>query len=89
MPQQARFVRRQLTGKFGFEQSEGANHEKFRLTYKGQYVAQTMMSRGIRDISDQILGQMARQIGVTSREFRAMLECTIDRQTYIESASQE
>lgn len=51
--------------------------------HKGSFVAQTVVSRSHTEISDEIMGNMAQQLGVTAKAFREMLDCIIDRDSYL------
>lgn len=44
----------------------------------------TKMSRGTsyKTIGDPLLGQMARQVGITKSEFLRLVDCTLDQRGY-------
>jgi hypothetical protein len=42
----------------------------------------TKTSHGGRDLDDWLLGQMAKQCGVTRNEFLDLVDCPLDQKTY-------
>lgn len=42
----------------------------------------TKTSHGNKEISDPIVGQMARQLGLTKAQFDALVQCPLDRDEY-------
>lgn len=73
-----RRVRRALLRKFGFEEIPKKRHDSYHLYYKNKRIAITYMSRGHREIHDDILKEVATQIGVTLNIFKEMIGCTVD-----------
>lgn len=83
MPYKKREVRASLLKKFGFIEDEGTKHERVVLYVEGRPVATTVFSRGHREISDDILREVADQIGVNLSALKRMIGCTIDREEYL------
>lgn len=79
-------LKAKLTSKFGFAAAGSGRgpHDKFRLYVDGRWVAQTQVPRGSKPINDKLAGMIARQVGVTSRQLRDMIGCSIGRQAYLE-----
>jgi len=86
MPLAATELRRALVGKFGFSEAGSGRgpHDKYRLEVDGQWMAHTLISGGASDLSDSILGQIARQLGVTRREVYEMVGCSMGLEAYLE-----
>ncbi len=86
MPLAARALRTALTGKFGFtcDGSGRGPHDKYKLEIDGVWVAHTQVSRGARDIDDSLVSAIGRQLGVTRRQVYDMVECRIDRPSYLD-----
>jgi hypothetical protein len=73
-----------LTNKFKFELIGGTKHERVALFIEDKQVATTGFSRGSKkDISDSLLGQMAREIFVTPGFLKKMNDCTKDYDDYV------
>ena len=85
----ARDLRQALTGKLGYQRVQGAKHEKLRLSLDGRVVAQTALSHGREPIREKLLGIIARQIGVTSRELHAIVDCSMTRDQYISHVAKD
>jgi hypothetical protein len=83
MPIKKRVVQSSLMGKFGFIEVEGSEHDAVSLFVQGKKIATTRFSRGHREISDDILGLMAKQIGVNLATFKNMIGCTVELQEYL------
>jgi hypothetical protein len=65
---------------------EGGDHEFFIYwNLKGKKtIRKTKVSRGssYRDISDDLLSKMAKQVGVTKKSFLDLIDCTLDQIGY-------
>jgi len=83
MPIEKDALRSCLMRKFGFEEVEGSKHEAVALFIEGRKIATTRFSRSHRNISDKILGLIAREIWVQSGYFRQMYSCTKDPDDYL------
>ena len=83
MPRKAREVQRGLQRK-GFRETD-SRHRKYEY-YKlnGQEGGiNTLMSHGAdRDISDHLLGQMARQLHLNRRQFDELIDCRLGQSDY-------
>ena len=83
MPRKAREVRRGLRRK-GFRKTD-ARHRKYQyFALDGQEGGvNTLMSHGSdREISDQLLGRMARQLHLTRRQFDDLIDCRLSQADY-------
>lgn len=83
MPRKHRNVRSGLSTK-GFEIEENRKHIHFvYVDLQGRTTtARTMLSHAAAsdDISDQLLGQMARQVGLKRSEFLDLVDCPMSRE---------
>jgi hypothetical protein len=82
MPLSARKVDRALVHKAGFIRQD-RRHRVYLLEVAGRTVAQTLMSHGAREIDDSLIALMARQIGLTSQQFKDLVNCPLTRQAYL------
>ncbi len=85
MPWKARDVKAALTRKFGFSlQSQGRSnrHEWFAKDVPGVPRVLTMFSHGMVDLSDSLLGKIARQLRVRRSDLDAMVGCTQSLEDY-------
>ena len=84
MPRKARLVERGLLRK-GFRLTD-THHRRFvyhTLDGEEPQPVTTIMSHGAdRDISDRLLGQMARQLHLTRRQFDNLVDCTLLQDDY-------
>jgi hypothetical protein len=74
---------RQLSGKFGFENTGGGNHDRYKLVIGKTLVAYVDLDRHKEPYRDKVIGYMARQLGVRGPVFKAMIECTVDRAAFL------
>lgn len=74
-------VERALLSKLGFESKVG-HHRIFRLYLDGKLVARTCISHGHREVGRYHIGQMARQMRLSRREFLDAIECPLTRDEY-------
>jgi hypothetical protein len=84
MPKSKRDLRKCLLDKFQFSEVEKTKHEAVALFIDGKQVAITCFSRSWDDIDDGMLGNIARQLWVTSRDLRKMYDCTMTREDYLQ-----
>ncbi|WP_018408464.1 hypothetical protein [Methylocystis rosea] len=73
----------------GFEKDSGDHFYYIYWNLAGKKtIRKTKMSHGSshRTIGDPLLGQMAKQIGLTKKDFLRMVDCTVDRAEYEELA---
>ena len=82
MPVSARVMDRTLVHKLGFVREE-RRHRVYCLEVNGVTVAQTLISHGARDIDTVLLGLMARQMGVSQRQLRGIVDCSVTRNDYL------
>jgi predicted RNA binding protein YcfA (HicA-like mRNA interferase family) len=76
MPLDKREIEKKLTSKFGFVQSN-SDHRKFSFYQNERRIAMTVLSHSHKVISDKLLGQMAKQVGVRRQSFfKEMINCT-------------
>jgi predicted RNA binding protein YcfA (HicA-like mRNA interferase family) len=83
MPREKRDVESGLENK-GFQKQEGDHRYYVYWSIEGKKsMAKTKTSHGSgRDISDDLLGKMARQCGVTKLSFLKLIDCPLDRPEY-------
>lgn len=86
MPLPSRAIRSALKGKHGFEEDPSRDHIWFYKWHDGRVVAKTKLShgRGGRDVSDQLIGTMARQLHVSGPEFRQAVSCQLEEPAFLE-----
>lgn len=82
MPLPARKIDRALVHKVGFIRQD-RRHRVYLLIAAGCVVAQTPMSHGAREIDDSLIARMARQTGLTPRQFRDLVNCPLTRKAYL------
>ena len=85
MPRKHRDVRAGLTTK-GFSVEEGRKHIHFVYEdLEGRTTtARTMLSHGAggEDISDNLLGRMAREVGLKRADFLNLVDCPMSREEF-------
>ena len=79
-------IRQVLLVKLAAEDEPKKRHECYRVYRDGKLIAQTFMSRGAGNttIGDTLLRLMAKQLGVSLKEFKLFCDCTTDRETFLE-----
>ena len=83
MPRKARRVESALLAK-GFHRLD-SKHLKFRYHRLdgGRTAVRTVMSHGgNRDVADALLSRMARQCGLSRREFERLIDCPMSQEQY-------
>jgi len=85
MPRKHRVIRSGLSAK-GFEIEENRKHIHFvYVNLQGQTTtARSMLSHSSSgdDISDNLLGQMAKQVGLKRSEFLDLVDCPMSREAF-------
>ena len=82
MPRKRKDVESALLSK-GFLQNETHHHQFVYYTETGKKTAlRTRTSHGMREISDPLLAQMAKQCGLNKRDFLDLVDCPLDREGY-------
>lgn len=84
MPRDRRDIDTALQRK-GFQRSDNDHHYYIYHTLAGKKtMKKTKMSMGTshRTISDNLLGEMARQVGVPKGKFLELVDCTLDQSGY-------
>lgn len=76
-----RQVEKALATKLDFERRD-SHHRIYRLYLDGQLVARTFISHGQRELTSYHIGQMAKQMRLSRREFLDAVECPLDREAY-------
>jgi hypothetical protein len=74
-----------LIKKFGFSEVQGSKHEAVSLYLEGKKVATTRFSRSAKkkDLDDQILKLIAREIWVQTNYLKKMVGCKISKDEYL------
>ena len=85
MPCPARDMRAALMLKLGCVESRGQRHMRYHVYRDGQLIARTIMSHGIRELSDGLIGQMAKQLCIRTQVLRQIYECPYGWDEYLES----
>ena len=85
MPFSTRTVRKALISKLRFEEDRGRSHPQFVLRHDGRIIALTHISHGPskKEISEGVIGAMAKQLGVTGRQFRDVVRCAVTREQFL------
>ena len=73
----------------GFNREEGSKHIKFKYRTAGNRLFTTVMSRGAREIDNKNIGNMARQCGINSQQFKELIDCTLTQEEYEDLAKCE
>ena len=68
-------LRRIFLNKCRAEQSQ-KDHNRYIFRVRGRIYARTMVSHGQHEIGKALVGTIARQIGLSSRELRELVACT-------------
>ncbi|HNS45184.1 MAG TPA: hypothetical protein PKH37_08160 [Alphaproteobacteria bacterium] len=84
MPIKKHDLRQCLLQKFRFEEVPGSKHEAVSLFVDDKKVATTRFSRAGKDISDQLLRLIAREIWVQLGYLKEMYDCTKSRDDYLQ-----
>ncbi len=77
-----RLVRSALLAK-GFVERDG-DHEYFHFRAPGRTKTFTKISHGAREVEDNLITQMARQMRLTRKQFAEFVECTMTGEKYSE-----
>lgn len=85
MPLKAKDVEDKLLSKFHFSYSEtrAVDHVWMEISIPGLPVISTKLSHSITELSDDLVGKMAKQVRVRANFFRQMIGCTKSRDEYI------
>jgi hypothetical protein len=70
-----------LVNKLGFSR-RGRKHRVYTLQIEGREVARTLISHGAKEISDRMLATMARQMGITSSQLKAIVRGELGKEDY-------
>lgn len=82
MPKPARDVAASLQQK-GFQLREN-DHSFFHLFVDGKKtIVSTKISHGEKEISDSLLGMMARQVKLTRKQFNDLVDCSLKFDDYV------
>jgi len=84
LPRNRRAVEASLQSK-GFVPTQGDHHYFVYITRDGRKTrarTKTSHSPKVRDIADNLLGQMARQCMLPKNEFLRLVDCPMDRDDY-------
>ncbi len=76
-----RRVNKALTSKLEFERHD-SHHRIYRLYLDGQLVARTFISHDQRELTDFHIGQMAKQMRLSRREFLDAVRCPLGQEAY-------
>jgi hypothetical protein len=77
-------VRASLNKK-GFVEEDDRDHRYFFLTIENKRSSiRTKLSHGEYEIDSFLIGKMAKQTGLTNREFEDLIKCPLTKEAYIE-----
>jgi hypothetical protein len=84
MPLDRRNVNSVLVQKGFFEESGDHNYFAYRTTQgkKTTIFTKTSHGSGHKQISDDLVGKMAKQCKLTGKQFRELIACTLSREGY-------
>jgi hypothetical protein len=83
MAKSSRDVEAILSGKLELESYEGGGHTFYYLSYDNHEIAKTHVSRGSRcEIDSYLLSQMAKQLLVTTTDFKAVIDCSLNAEPF-------
>lgn len=83
-----REVRKALIIKLRAIENRSAKHPRYDIyDDAGMFLGATHISHGARDINDNLLTLMARQLKVRTSDFRAIIICELEREDYIRLSS--
>jgi hypothetical protein len=71
--------------KKGFNQTEGDHHWFVYVTIEGEKTTsktKTSHTQKMKDISDNLLSQMARQCRLSKKDFLDLIDCPLSREAY-------
>jgi hypothetical protein len=71
----------------GFKQTEGDHHWFVYVTFEGAKTTsktKTSHTQKMKDISDNLLSQMARQCKLSKKDFLDLIDCPLSREAYEE-----
>ncbi len=88
MPISARKMDRILVSVLGFERRMG-RHQIYILRTGGRQVARTLISHGAREIGDDLMATMARQMGITLSQLKKIIAGKIGREEYYRSLEEQ
>ena len=84
MPKKRKDVESALVSK-GFVQNDTHHHMFVYYTRAGKKTTlRTRTSHGMREIGDNLLGQMAKQCGLRKKDFLDLVDCPLNRAGYEE-----
>lgn len=81
MPVSARKMDSILVNKLGFSRG-GRKHRIYTLQIEGKEVARTLISHGAKEISDRMLAIMAKQMGITTSQLKAIVRGELSGEDY-------
>lgn len=80
----ARIIRRILRQKLKCEVEKDGHHIYYRVFDGDRLIGETFMSHNNQDINDYLQDRMAKQLGVSTKVFREIVDCSVNRSDYIE-----
>ena len=81
MPVSTRKMDGILVNVLGFDRRMG-RHQIYILRLGGKQVARTLISHGVREIGDDLMAVMVRQMGITLSELKKIIVGKIAREEY-------
>ena len=77
-----RDTQRSLRTKLRFDEDRGRDHIWYKLWLDDRIVAKTKMSHSKKDLGEVLVGKMARQVHLTSGQFKDAIICPMSRDEY-------
>ena len=74
---------RRLISKFGFENTGGGNHDRYKLVIGNTFVASVDLARHKEPYRDKLIGYMAGQLKVPAAIFKGMIQCSVDNAAFL------
>ena len=81
MPVSGRKMDQLLVNALGYERRMG-RHQIYILRLSGKQVARTLISHGVREIGDDLMGVMAQQMGITLAQLKKLIAGEMSREEY-------
>ena len=82
-PRKTEELKRSLKKK-GFQQQD-THHEMYWLYVNGKKTSiKTRISHGAQEYSDNLLSQMAKQVGLGKNEFDNLIDCPLSEEKYVQ-----
>src|SRR5579864_3749567 len=82
MVYKAQDIEKKLQKKFNFKRTSRQDHREYELELPGAPPIRTIFSHNKQEIGPTLESLIARQLGVSTRDFRGMIDCTVGKDDY-------